>query len=143
MDKCSADVTDTDNIMNTDKNTDKNTAKNTDKNTDKNNHGNNKMEKLWPQVRKLLVFQIKLYIDAFRDLLLSALSLGAFLIDLLQRNEGPDSYFERVLKFGRHTEHAINLFNQFDAGQHDEHSVDSLLNEVEDKIRKNVKGRRE
>ena len=131
MDKCSADVTDTDNVMDS------------ELNSDINNHGNKKMKKLWPQVRKLLVFQIKLYIDAFRDLLLSALSLGAFLIDLLQRNEGPDSYFERVLKFGRHTEHAINLFNQFDAEQHDEHSVDSILNEVEDKIRENVKGRRQ
>ena len=73
-----------------------------------------KMDNLWPQVRRLLVFQLKLYIDAFRDIFLSALSLGAFLIDLIQQNMGPDSYFERVLKFGRGTERAINLFNQYD-----------------------------
>lgn len=46
------------------------------------------MERLWPQLRKFLVFQLKLYIDAFRDILLSALSLGAFIIDLIKQNEG-------------------------------------------------------
>lgn len=101
--------------------------------------GDEKFEKLWPQVRKLLVFQLKLYIDAFRDLLLSALSLGAFLIDIVQQNTGPESYFEKVLKFGRHTERSINLFNHFDREQQDGHSVDSILDEVEEKIRDNVK----
>ncbi|PCJ26620.1 MAG: hypothetical protein COA96_04690 [SAR86 cluster bacterium] len=96
------------------------------------------MKKLWPQVRKLLVFQIKLYIDAFRDIILSALSLGAFLIDLVQQNEGPDSYFERVLGFGRHTERTINLFNNYDRDKGGK-NVDSILDEVEDKIRKNVR----
>ena len=97
------------------------------------------MEKLWSQVRKLLVFQIKLYIDAFRDLLLSALSLGAIIIDILLRNEGPGSCFEQVLKFGRATERSINLFNHFDLDQQERHSVDNILNEVEGKIRENVK----
>ena len=107
--------------------------------TDIDKDRNDKMKKLWPQVRKLLVFQIKLYIDAFRDLFLSALSLGAFLIDIVQQNEGPGSYFEKVLKFGRRTERSINLFNHFDVEQQDGHSVDKILNEVEEKIRKNVK----
>ena len=94
------------------------------------------MDNLWPQLRKLLVFQIKLYIDAFRDLLLSVLSLGAFLIDLLTQNTGAGSYFERVLKFGRGTERAINLFNQFNPERHDAKSVDSVLNDLEERIRK-------
>ena len=91
---------------------------------------------LWPQVRKFLVFQFKLYIDAFRDVMLSILSLGAFFIDLLQQNTGTGSYFERVLKFGRRTERAINLFNQFNPEQHDAKSVDSVLNDLEERIRK-------
>lgn len=94
------------------------------------------MEKLWPQVRKLLVFQIKLYLDAFRDLFLSALSLGAFILDLVQQNTGANSYFERVLKFGRRTERSINLFNQYDPDHQDGKSVDSVLNDLEDRIRK-------
>ena len=94
------------------------------------------MERLWPQLRKFVVFQIKLYIDAFRDLLLSALSLGAFIIDLVQQNDGPDSYFEKVLRFGRRTEKSINLFNQFDASERGDRSVDSIIDDVEDRFRR-------
>ncbi|MDA1369510.1 MAG: hypothetical protein O2971_01945 [Proteobacteria bacterium] len=97
---------------------------------------NEKIGKFWPQVRKLLVFQIKLYIDAFRDIFLSVLSLGAFLIDLVQRNAGAQSYFERVLQFGRHTERSINLFNQFDSDQQSARSVDRVLDELEDRFRR-------
>ena len=94
------------------------------------------MQRLWPQVRKFVVFQLKLYIDAFRDLLLSAISLGAFIIDLVQQNDGPDSYFEKVLHFGRKTERSINLFNQFDAQERGDHSVDSIIDDVEDRFRR-------
>ena len=95
-----------------------------------------RMKRLWPQLRKFGVFQLKLYIDAFRDLLLSALSLGAFIIDLVQQNEGPESYFEKVLDFGRRTERSINLFNQFDAHERGERSVDSIIDEVEERFRR-------
>ena len=94
------------------------------------------MDNLWPQLRKLLVFQIKLYVEALRDFFLSALSLGAFIIDLLQQNTGSDSYFERVLKFGHRTERRINLFNQYDTELQETTSVDSVLNDLEDRIRK-------
>lgn len=94
------------------------------------------MERVWPQLRKFVVFQIKLYIDAFRDILLSALSLGAFIIDLIQQNDGSDCYFEKVLRFGRGTEKSINLFNQFDATERGERSVDSIIEEVEDRFRR-------
>jgi len=101
--------------------------------------GEGKMDRLWPQLRKLLVFQIKLYVDAFRDIVLSALSLGAFLIDLVQQNTGPDCLFERVLNFGRGTERAINLFNQHSPEQQEGHSVDSILNEMEEKFEEKFK----
>jgi len=94
------------------------------------------MQRLWPQLRKFGVLQLKLTIDAFRDLLLSALSLGAFIIDLIQQNDGPDSYFEKVLRFGRRTEKSINLFNQFDAQERGDRSVDSIIDDVEDRFRR-------
>jgi len=94
------------------------------------------MQRLWPQLRKFGVFQLKLTIDAFRDILLSALSLGAFIIDLIQQNDGPDSYFEKVLRFGQTTERSINLFNQFDGKERAERSVDSIIDEVEDRFRR-------
>ena len=66
----------------------------------------------WPQLRRLLVFQFKLYVDALRDFLLSLLSFGAFLLDVVHKQEGSQSHFEQVLKLGRRTEKAINLFDQ-------------------------------
>lgn len=94
------------------------------------------MQRLWPQLRKFLVFQLKLIIDAFRDILLIWLSLGAFIIDLIQQNDGSDSYFEKVLSFGRGTERSINLFNQFDKQERGSNSVDSIIDDVEDRFRR-------
>ncbi|MBT3529615.1 MAG: hypothetical protein HOF74_05265 [Gammaproteobacteria bacterium] len=105
--------------------------------------GSESMEKIWPQLRTLLVFQIKLYIDAFRDLFLSALSLGAFIIDLVQQNTGENTYFNRVLKFGRKTEVTINLFNQYNRDEQSGTSVDSILQEVEDRIKEQAERARE
>ncbi len=94
-----------------------------------------KFEKLWPQVRRLLIFQIKLYVEAFRDVFLSAISLGAFLIDLTLQKTGSNSLFEKVLQFGRVTERSINLFNQHDPAEQHTHSVDRVLNDLEDRFR--------
>lgn len=91
---------------------------------------------VWPQVRRLLVLQLKLYIDAFRDICLSGLSLGAFLIDLIQRNNGPDCYFEQIMKLGRRTERAINLFERYEPDAQDEVGVDSILRKMEDRWRR-------
>ncbi len=96
---------------------------------------NEKVEELWPQFRRLLVLQVKLYIDAFRDILLSAVTLGAFLIDVVQRNSGSDCYFEKVLAFGRKTERTINLFNQYDPEFQGPHTVDGVINDLEDRFR--------
>lgn len=89
------------------------------------------MNKFWPHLRKLLVFQFKLYLDAFRDLVLSALSFLAFVLDAVLNLSGPDSYFERVLAFGRRTEKTINLFNQFHDEEDGGTSVDTILKDVE------------
>ncbi len=94
-----------------------------------------KFEKLWPQLRRLLVFQIKLYVEVFRDFFLIALSLGAFLIDVILQKTGSDSLFEKVLHFGRMTERSINLINQHDPAEQHTHSVDRVLNDLEDRFR--------
>jgi hypothetical protein len=90
------------------------------------------MSKFWPHLRKLLVFQFKLYLAAFRDLFLSALSLLAFVLDAVLNLSGPESFFERVLAFGRSTEKTINLFNQYDEDEEEGGTnVDSILKDVE------------
>ena len=85
-----------------------------------------KFEKLWPQLRRLLVFQIKLYVEVFRDF---------FLIDVILQKTGSDSLFEKVLHFGRMTERSINLINQHDPAEQHTHSVDRVLNDLEDRFR--------
>jgi|GEM_PF-316379 len=91
---------------------------------------------IWPQLRQLLVFQIKLYIDAARDLLMSPLSVVVFIIDAVQGNRGEKSLFESLLQFGRRTEKAINLFNQHDINDENHKGIDSILLQVEEAVRK-------
>ena len=91
---------------------------------------------IWPQLRKLLVFQVKLYVDALRDLLMSPLSVVVFIVDAVQRNKGDDCLFESLLQFGRQTEKAINLFNQHDINDRNYRGIDSILVQVEDAVKK-------
>ena len=63
------------------------------------------------QLKLFLLFQFKLYVDALRDLVLSALSLFAFILDVVLMDEREESLFEKVLGMGRGSEQAISLFN--------------------------------
>ena len=92
--------------------------------------------KLWPHIKRFVTFQIKLYVDAFRDLFLSALSFFAFVIDLLFQRHGKESYFEKVLALGRRTEKVINLFEQHDPDTQGKDSIDGMLRDVEEKLRR-------
>lgn len=94
---------------------------------------------IWPQIRQLLIFQIKLYVDALRDILMSPLSFIVLIIDLLQGNKGDDSLFESLLGFGRKTEKAINLFNQHDIQDDEFNGIDSIITHVEKRVRKDHK----
>jgi hypothetical protein len=68
--------------------------------------------KFYLQCKRLFVFQLKLYIDAFRDVVLSALSFFAFLFDVVLMRDPQSGYFEKVLAMGRRSERLINLFEQ-------------------------------
>jgi len=91
---------------------------------------------IWPQFRRLLVFQLKLYIDALRDLIMSPMSVVVFLLDVIQGNKGDKALFESLMQFGRKTERAINLFDQHDTDDENYRGVDSLLGQVEELVRK-------
>lgn len=82
-------------------------------------------------LKKLGIFQLKLAVDALRDILLSPLSLICTLIDLMEGKAGKDSHFEKLLRFGRRTERKINLFNQHDNDPEKGQTIDSLINQVE------------
>ena len=74
--------------------------------------------KFYLQCKRLFVFQLKLYVDAFRDVVLSALSFFAFLFDVVLMRDPQSGYFEKVLALGGRSERLINLFEQHScAGQ--------------------------
>lgn len=91
--------------------------------------------RFWPQFRRFLIFQVKLYIDALRDFVLSFLSFWAFLLDVITQSHGKGSHFERVLKLGRRSERAINLFEQYDPEQQ-EKGVDAMIRRMEGRFGK-------
>jgi hypothetical protein len=82
-------------------------------------------------LRRLLVFQLKLAVDALRDILLSPVSIICTILDFFEKKHGPDSYFEKLMAFGRNTERKINLFEQHEKNVS---SIDSVVDRVEDVI---------
>lgn len=65
----------------------------------------------WMVIRDAGVFQIKLLVDGFRDLMLVPASFVAACISLIRRNDGrPGSHFYRVVSLGHQSERWINLF---------------------------------
>jgi hypothetical protein len=68
----------------------------------------------WQLIRDLAVFQLKLGLDALRDLVLSPISLIAGIVDLFASGEQAGKHFYSVLVAGRRTEAWINLFGELD-----------------------------
>ncbi|MEE4245091.1 MAG: hypothetical protein V2I33_06755 [Kangiellaceae bacterium] len=85
----------------------------------------------WQQIKQLGVFQIKLALDAVRDLLLSPLSILLSLMDIIEGKQGDDSYFNRLMVFGRRTDKSIDLFNHYGRRRTNKQSVDGLVEQIE------------
>ena len=62
-------------------------------------------------LRQWAIFQLKLAADAMRDLLLSPISTVVLLLDLLLGNSAYQSYFQRLMRLGKRSDHFINLFS--------------------------------
>ncbi len=81
-------------------------------------------------LRDTAVFQLKLFVDGLRDLVLSPVSLVAALLDFFA---GSDRFY-RLLDLGRQSERWINLF-----GTHDEAGLDEAVARVENLVREQYK----
>ena len=66
----------------------------------------------WALIGRLITFQFKLAMDGLRDLLLSPVSIGFVFYGILVQREQPDKYFRRLMRFGRDSDHFINLFGE-------------------------------
>ena len=91
--------------------------------------------------RHLLVFQIKLFVDAVRDVLFSPLSIVAFLIDSITQPPAKESLSLRLMKLGRKSDRVINLFNEYT--NDGEYTIDQTMNEVEAALQKEFEKERE
>jgi len=86
--------------------------------------------------RDVLLFQLKLLLDALRDIALSPLSLAAAAIDFALAGRQPPRFFHAVLRLGERSEHWIDLWSAArGAGATDRENVDMLLARVEDVVR--------
>ena len=85
----------------------------------------------WELIRDALVLQIKLAVDALRDLVVSPVSLVAAAIDLVRGGERPGDLFYAVLAAGRRSEEIINLFGEADRAGGRPASLDALVAHVE------------
>jgi hypothetical protein len=61
-------------------------------------------------VRDVLVLQLKLVVDGFRDLILVPISLAFGIVSLVKMGGGGGMEFYELLRKGRHSERWINLF---------------------------------
>lgn len=64
----------------------------------------------WVLIRDALAFQLKLFLDGLRDLVMMPVSLGAAVLDLLGVGPRAGRQFYDLLAFGRQTELWIDLF---------------------------------
>ena len=68
-------------------------------------------------VRDLLLFQMKLWLDGLKDVVLSPLSIGAALLDMV-RGTGRRSLFYRVLQLGERFDRWLNLYHASQRAPH-------------------------
>lgn len=84
-------------------------------------------------IRDGLAFQLKLGLDALRDLFLSPIGFYCVLIDLLRNTPPKDSLFHRLMLLGHKSDSWINLFGTryIDETDRNEASVDELFARLE------------
>jgi hypothetical protein len=90
----------------------------------------------WRLLRDVVVFQLKLGMEAVLDLTLIPTSLAAAALDLLLGNWRRPRWFHAVLRFGERCEHWIDLWGVATPGSDAPPSeVDALVRSVETMIR--------
>ena len=80
----------------------------------------------WQALKNLFTFQFKLGMDALRDLVLSPISFGCVALDFLFPPRTRPGFFERLMAFGRKTDHWINLFGEYSRQQADPRALPDL-----------------
>jgi hypothetical protein len=91
----------------------------------------------WRLLRDVVVFQIKLGMEAVLDLTLIPVSLAAAALDLVLGNWRRPRWFHAVLRFGERCEHRIDLWRVAPDGTDPAPSdVDAVLRSIEKLVRR-------
>jgi hypothetical protein len=69
-------------------------------------------DKRWRLIRSNLIFQLKLTVDALRDVLLSPVAIICTLLDLVRGNSEQQGYFQRLMELGHKSDHWLSLFGE-------------------------------
>lgn len=86
-------------------------------------------------LRQMALLQLKLLIDAARDLVLSPVTLGAALLDLLMLKKQAPRYFHDTLRMGKRSDAWIDLWSPVERRDRAPENVDALVQRVETLIR--------
>ena len=90
-------------------------------------------------IRDVLIFQVKLWLEGFKDFVLMPLSLGAAFIDLIFRRSKSRGTLHSVMRMGDRFERWVHLYAALDEAEKRtsrENSLDDLLNEAADGLEK-------
>ncbi len=91
-------------------------------------------------VRDGAIFMVKLWLDGLKDIVLTALAVGALVIDLVFRKHPRDFLFYKVVRAGERFDLFLNLYGGAKAGPHSEEGLfagsrageDTLLGKLEE-----------
>jgi hypothetical protein len=98
----------------------------------------------WKFLRDVAVFQLKMFLDNVRDLILMPVSLIAALIDLVLRGDREGARFYRVLRWGRHSEKVIDVYSAIEQHPPDDfevgkaYTVDGVIARLENVVTREV-----
>ena len=83
-------------------------------------------------MRRVALLQVKLFADGLRDVVMMPLSLAAAALGLISGRRDPELYLDRLMYFGRQTDHWINLFDHRDTGDPQRQPpLDRIAEEIE------------
>lgn len=98
----------------------------------------NESSGLWRKTRKLLLLQVKLWVDAIRDFALMPVGLVCYLLDLASDSKD-ERYWNKLMKWGRKSDHHINLFQHDSFEEKPSVTIDDVADIVEDVLKTDVK----
>jgi len=98
----------------------------------------------WKFLRDVVVFQLKMFLDNVRDLVLMPVAAVAALFDLVLRGEREGARFYKVLRWGWHSEKVIDVYSAienhppdtFEIGR--DYTVDGVIARLENVVAREV-----